>query len=57
MPLRILFWVIFVVAILFFGWLGYSAGPYSPHLLGGSVVTMVLIGILGWKVFGPAVQG
>ena len=56
MPLGILFWVIFVVAVLFFGWHAYGT-PYGYHVVGGSAVTMVLIGILGWRVFGPTVRG
>ncbi len=50
MPLGILFWVIFVVAILLHFW--GSRPSWSSD-----VITMVLMFILAWKVFGFIVQG
>lgn len=52
MPIGILFWVIFVLAVLCcggvakFGWPNWS----------GSLVIMILLALLGWRVFGPVVQ-
>ncbi len=50
MPLAILFWVIFVVAVLLHFWVG------RPSWSNG-VLFMILFFILGWKVFGFIVQG
>lgn len=57
MPLNILFWVIYVVAVVFSFWANYEAGqPTWFRRAGSYFVCWVLIGILGWRVFGPAVR-
>ena len=52
MPIGILFWVIFVVALLFGGYvlwpLGAGAGMHLAYF--------ILIGLLGWQVFGAVVR-
>lgn len=53
MPAGIWFWVIYVLCFLFGGWLGYTHFGY--YGIGGSLVIFVLIGLLGFKVFGPPV--
>lgn len=55
MPLGILFWVLWVVAIVF----GFAlhAGVLGVVYGGvGTLLIMVLFGIVGWKLFGPVVQ-
>lgn len=52
MPLGILFWVIALICIVF-GFVGYRYPQYAPFSWGPP---FVLILILGWKVFGPAVH-
>jgi hypothetical protein len=55
MPLGILFWVLWVVALIF-GFAihgGYVAGVYGQV---GTLLEFILFGILGWKCFGPVVQ-
>ncbi len=57
MPLGILFWVIYVVAIVFSVWGAYA--PNDPAWFkraGGGFILWVLVGILGWHVFGPVVR-
>ncbi len=50
MPMGILFWVVFVIAFLFgMGWI-------TAPVWGSSLVLFVLLGLLGWKVFGPVLQ-
>ena len=57
MPLGILFWVIYVIAILFGFWANYTPGqPWPFRQFGSYLVMWVLIGILGWQVFGPVVH-
>ena len=55
MPLGILFWVIYLFCLLFSAWVCYE--PNAPWFkkAGGYFVLWLLIGILGWQVFGPAV--
>jgi membrane protein YdbS with pleckstrin-like domain len=55
-PLRILFWVIYLISFLVGFWGYYEpTTPNWPRRAGGYLVVWVLIGILGWSVFGPAV--
>lgn len=57
MPLGILFWVIYVIAILFGVWSNYEAGqPLWFRRAGAYLVLWLLVGILGWHVFGPVVR-
>jgi hypothetical protein len=57
MPLSILFWVIYVVAVIFSLWTSYEPGvPTWRYRAGGYVVTWILIGILGYRVFGAVVR-
>jgi membrane protein YdbS with pleckstrin-like domain len=58
MPLSILFWVIYVIAILFGTWSSYEAGqPLWVKRAGGYAILWILVGILGWRVFGHIIQG
>lgn len=52
MPKGILFWVIFVVAVILYGFLNW---PFSRTTWGGFII-FALIALLGWQVFGPVVQ-
>ena len=58
MPLGILFWVVYVIAVVFGFWLNYDPAnkTWAGRGIGGHVVIMVLIGMLGWGVFGPVVK-
>jgi hypothetical protein len=53
MPLGAFFWIIFVICILFSGFVWYT--PTFRYGWAPNVVIWVLIGILGWAVFGPVV--
>lgn len=57
MSIGLCFWVIFIVAIVFFGALigGLFYGAGYSHI--GNVVEIVLIFLLGWQVFGPPIRG
>ncbi len=55
MTAGIWFWLVYVISILFSGgwyWRDASARPFGPYAL----VLMVLIGLLGWGVFGPPIR-
>ncbi len=57
MPLGIFFWVIYVIAILFGIWSNYETGqPFPVKRFGSYGVLWILVGILGWQVFGPVVR-
>jgi len=57
MTTGLLFWVIMLIALLFGIWGIYSA-PGGPnwHGMGMSLVLWVLLALLGWEVFGPAIK-
>ena len=52
MTIGLLFWIIFIVAAILGTW-GWST-PQSPAFSrwGGGLLIFVLLGLLGWKVFG-----
>ena len=57
MPLQMLFWAIYILSLFFVGWTYYTPGQaYPVRQFGGTFVLWVLVGILGWSVFGPAVR-
>ena len=53
MTKELLFWVIYIIALVFSL---YQGRANWPAWAGGSLVQFILIGILGWAVFGPAVK-
>lgn len=59
MPIGLLFWVIFVVWILFTGYVAWGDPANRPHwgVLGGNLIVLILLFLLGWQVFGFVVQG
>ena len=58
MPIGILFWVIYVIAILFGVWSNYdAANELWFRRAGAYLVLWILVGIIGWRVFGPVVHG
>jgi len=57
MELGTLFWVIYVVALLFGMWSNYEAGqPLWVRRAGAYGVIWLLVGVLGWRVFGSVVK-
>jgi hypothetical protein len=57
MPLSVLFWMIYVITLLFCLWSNYEAGqPLWLKRAGSFVVLWILVGILGWRVFGHLVN-
>ena len=54
------FWVLMLVWLIFglwSSWPGISGTALSYGLLGGNILLFLLLGVLGWKVFGPPLQG
>lgn len=57
MPLSLFFWVIYIIAILFGVWSNYEANqPLWYRRAGAYLVLWLLVGVLGWEVFGAAIR-
>lgn len=57
MPMGILFWVLMILSFFFGAWVHsdeFKAGRYG--VFGGNILLFVLLGLLGWRVFGPVLQ-
>src|SRR5690348_11632195 len=59
MKIGLLFWILVLLCLVFSTWLYWPAGgnsgvAYGP--VGGSLLLLVLLGLLGWKVFGAPLQ-
>ena len=55
MGVGIWFWVIYVICVILGIWLQY---PFADRrVFGTNLVVWVLIGLLGWGVFGPPIHG
>ncbi len=53
MSAGIWFWVIYVICALFGGW---SLRGSPSYFWGGGLVVFILVGLLGWGVFGPPIR-
>ncbi len=53
MSINLVFWVLYLIALVFSGYLGRTNWQ---GWAGGSLLYFVLIGLLGWAVFGPAIH-
>ena len=57
MPIGILFWVLMILWFLFgLYWNRGDLRGGNYGVVGGNLVLFVLLGLLGWKVFGPPLQ-
>ena len=56
MPMSVLFWVLYIIAVVFGAWASYDGQPNWPRRFGGHFVLWILVGILGWRVFGSAIK-
>ena len=57
MPIGILFWVLMLLWFFFGLWSdrgNIQAGNWAPF--GGNLLLFVLLGLLGWRLFGPVLQ-
>ncbi len=57
MPAGLWFWLIYVICVIFGMWSEWPNGP-SPNFrpLGGRFVVFILLGLLGWGVFGSPLK-
>lgn len=56
MPANYWFWAIYVLALIFGFWGHYDGQPLWYRRASGWFVTMILIGLIGYHVFGHPVQ-
>ena len=57
MSIGLLFWILYIIALVFGLWSNWPATGPAFRPLGGTLLIFVLIGLLGWKCFGAAVHG
>jgi hypothetical protein len=56
MTISLLFWVIYLLCVVFSVVTNLPVSQANSKPLIGSVIVFVLIGLLGWQVFGAAVH-
>lgn len=56
MTISLLFWVIYIISLLFGLWTNWPVGPTNAKPLSLTLIIFILIGLLGWQVFGAAVH-
>ena len=59
MTIGLLFWVIMLILLLFGFWGARPAGgtgPWNWTSFGASFIVWILLALLGWQVFGPAIH-
>lgn len=56
MAAGIWFWIIYVIIGICGGFYGYRSPDTNRTWIGGSFIVYVLIGLLGWGVFGPPIR-
>ncbi len=52
MPKSLAFWIVYLLAILLWGFFNWPLGMVAVP----SLIIFFLIGIIGWAVFGPPIQ-
>jgi hypothetical protein len=57
MGANIWFWLIYVLSLVFGGWLIWPQQAGDRRLFGSWGILFILIGILGWAEFGSPIQG
>ena len=56
MPIGLLFWMIYIISLLFGGWIYYAPGTPWFRPFGGYIMLWILVGLLGYHSFGPALR-
>jgi hypothetical protein len=54
MNIGLLFWVLMILTVVFS--LFTAPRPFNAISWGGSLLVFVLLALLGWRVFGPALH-
>ena len=56
MSILLLFWVLMVIWFIFGLWSNWPLSGSGAKALGESLLVFILLAILGWAVFGPAIH-
>ncbi len=56
MSMRMLYWILILLWVLFLGWHSYNNG-WTLYVGGGGIIQFILFVLLGWKVFGKPIEG
>ncbi len=56
MTMRLLFYILLLLWVLGIGFHIYNTG-WNVYLGGGSLMEFILFLLLGWKCFGPPIEG
>ena len=56
MSAGIWFWIIYVLCVLFGAWVDWPQSPEARWPFGRTLVIFVLLGLLGWGIFGPPIK-
>lgn len=56
MPAGLWFWIIYVICVVFGVYFDWPQGNTNFRPLGGRIVVFILLGLLGWAVFGPPLK-
>jgi hypothetical protein len=57
MTLAVLFWLLMIATLCFGVLLAWPRAPELRYAFGGSLLWWILLALLGWAVFGPALRG
>jgi hypothetical protein len=55
MSIAFLFWLVYILVVIF-GFIGPVDVAGRPYVYGRHLVLMLLIGLLGWHVFGAGIH-
>jgi hypothetical protein len=59
MPAGLWFWLIWVILFLFGGFLSWPTNPADRNAwrpFGVTFIILILIGLLGWGIYGPPIK-
>ncbi len=57
MSIGLLFWVLMILWLLFGFFYRSSPGTFGPYgWVGSSLLEFILLALLGWEIFGPALH-
>ena len=58
MSISLLFWILYIVGLVFGLFINWPAAPGAIGFRGTgyTLLLFILIGLLGWHVFGPAIR-
>jgi len=56
MTIGMLYWLLWLIWLIFGGWAGYNQPAERRWLWGGNLLLLILLFLIGWKVFGFVIK-